>query len=356
MPSVVRPPAERGAGAAIEGKRMIEVKDLKKDYGAIRALQNVSFSIERGQVVGLLGPNGAGKSTTMRIITGYISATDGTVTVDGLDTVDDPIACQRRIGYLPEGNPLYRDLRMIESLRFAAEMQGLRGKERETAIVEAVRAAGLQGREMQLIGTLSKGYRQRVGLAQALVHRPPILILDEPTSGLDPNQQEEMRQLLRELGKDRTVIVSTHVLPEVEAVCDRAIIINRGLVVADGTVSEVKARFAGGTQVRVVVRGDLEAARTAYEAFEAIQHVEATAHADGTSLLTLSAEDDASPELMESIARVAFESELGLCELTATRASLEEIFAQLTVGESAPLEVAEVNLDIASEETEASHG
>ena len=223
---------------------MIEVRDLVKHYGPVKALQGVSFEIRPGEVVGLLGPNGAGKSTAMRIVTGFLAPTSGSATIDGVEVVDDPIACQQKIGYLPEGNPLYPEMRLREVLRFVAIARGLRGDERGRAIGEAVADAGLKGKEHQLIGSLSRGYRQRVGLAMALLHRPPILILDEPTSGLDPNQQIEMRRFLRALGSSRTIVFSSHILPEVEAVCDRILLIHQGRLVADGTVEEIRRQCA----------------------------------------------------------------------------------------------------------------
>ena len=216
---------------------MIDVSDLRKAYGSVTALAGITFQVPQGQVVGLLGPNGAGKTTAMRILTGFVAPSGGVARIDGIDVQDDPVACQRRIGYLPEGNPLYTDLRVGEALAFAAEMHGLAGEQRARAIAEAVEAVGLKGMERRTIGTFSKGYKQRVGLAQALLHRPPVLILDEPTTGLDPNQQQDMRDLIRSLGQERTVILSTHILPEVEAVCQRALIINRGRLVADGSVA-----------------------------------------------------------------------------------------------------------------------
>jgi ABC-2 type transport system ATP-binding protein len=224
----------------MEDVSMIEARDLTKHYGRIKALRGVDLDIEPGTVVGLLGPNGAGKSTLMRIVTGFLAPTAGTVRVDGIDVQDDPLACQRRIGYLPEGNPLYLDMRLREVLHFQADVRGLHGDERAAAIGESIRDAGLIGREGQLVSSFSRGYRQRVGLATALLHRPPILILDEPSSGLDPNQQAEMRRLIRRLGETRTVVFSTHILSEVEATCDRAIIVSQGRVVANGTVDEVR--------------------------------------------------------------------------------------------------------------------
>lgn len=218
---------------------MIEVQDLVKHYGPVKALKGVSFDIQPGEVVGLLGPNGAGKSTAMRIVTGFLAPTSGSATVDGVEVVDDPIRCQQKIGYLPEGNPLYLDMRLREALRFVAGARGLRGHERGQAIGAAVEDAGLKGKEHQLIGSLSRGYKQRVGLAMALLHRPPVLILDEPSSGLDPNQQIEMRRFLRGLSESRTIVFSSHILPEVEAVCDRILVIHQGDLVADGTIEAV---------------------------------------------------------------------------------------------------------------------
>ncbi len=223
---------------------MIEVRDLVKNYGHVKALKGVTFEVQPGQVVGLLGPNGAGKSTAMRILTGFLAPTSGSACVDGIEVVDDPIACQRKIGYLPEGNPLYLDMRLREVLRFVASTRGLRGAERGRAIGEAVQDAGLRGKEHLLVGSLSRGYKQRVGLAMALLHRPPILILDEPSSGLDPNQQIEMRRFLRHLSESRTIIFSSHILPEVEAVCDRILVIHEGRLVADGTVDDVRHECA----------------------------------------------------------------------------------------------------------------
>ena len=220
---------------------MIEVKDLTKRYGSLAALRGISFSVPRGQVVGFLGPNGAGKTTTMKILTGYLAPTSGTATVAGHDVTLDPLPALRTIGYLPAGNPQYGELRVVETLRFAAELHGLRGKARDAAVDAAIEAVGLEDRRLQTTGTLSTGFRQRVGLARALLHRPEVLILDEPTSGLDPNQQQEMRTLIRDLGRERTVILSTHILPEVEAVCDRAIIVDAGLIVADDSVASIRA-------------------------------------------------------------------------------------------------------------------
>ncbi|MCP5069804.1 MAG: ATP-binding cassette domain-containing protein [bacterium] len=325
---------------------MIEVENLTKNYGAVQALRGVSFTVPSGQVVGLLGPNGAGKSTAMRIITGYIGQTSGSARVDGQEVVEDPIECQRKIGYLPEGNPLYLDMRLNESLRFSAEMHGLRGPDRETAIKRSMEQAGLQGLGRRTIGTFSKGFRQRVGLAQALLHEPQILILDEPTSGLDPNQQEEMRALIRRLGEDCTIILSTHILPEVEASCSRALIINAGKLVAEGSVEELKAQARGTGAVQVTVRAD-DAQITA--AFDGLPFVNALSHdvdPVDRALRRVRLELAEAPEasMLEAVSRAAADHQLPLSALSAEVVSLERIFAELTRTEagavSSPVEAA----------------
>lgn len=318
---------------------MIEVKDLTKQFGSVQALRGVSFSVPRGQVIGLLGPNGAGKTTAMRLITGYLAPTGGTVLVDGRDVVEDPLACCRRIGYLPEGNPLYTDLTIRETLRFAARMRGLVGSDRDEAVEESIIVAGLEHMERRLIGTLSRGFRQRVGLAQALLHKPDILILDEPTSGLDPNQQEEMRGLIRRLGEEHTVMLSTHILPEVEAVCDRAMIIHLGRLVADGTVAEIKRRATGGPAVGLVLRGGEDAVRTAFEPVDFVRevHVESVPGEDGVLRVRVGLEGSLDRSHMEALAAIVSERGLGLSELRPETATLEQIFAELTADEDEDL-------------------
>jgi len=314
---------------------MIEVQDLTKHFGPVQALRGVSFSVPRGQVVGLLGPNGAGKTTAMRVITGYLAPTGGTAKVDGLDVVEDPLACRRRIGYLPEGNPLYTDLRIGEALRFAARLHGMRGPEVDEAVASSLDLAGLEGTERRLVGNMSKGYRQRVGLAAALLHRPDILILDEPTSGLDPNQQEEMRSLIRQLGEERTVMLSTHILPEVEAVCDRALIISNGRLVEDGTVEEIRRKATAGPTAVLVLRGAEQAVHDAFSGLDFVSGVETEPLADDGTLrarVRLVGED-VEREQLEDLAAAAHARGLRLSELTRETATLEQIFADLTVGD-----------------------
>ena len=225
---------------------MIEVESVSKNYGVFEAVKAVSFSVGRDQVVGLLGPNGAGKTTIMKILTGFHFPCAGQVKIDGIPVTENPVFVKSRIGYLPESNPLYGDLTPDEYLHFAASVRLLRKAERRKAVNEAISACGLEGVRNQRIESLSKGYKQRVGLAQAIIHDPPVLILDEPTSGLDPNQIIEIRSLIRELGKRKTVILSTHILQEVEAVCSHVLIINDGRITAMGTPEEIAGNIQAG--------------------------------------------------------------------------------------------------------------
>jgi len=245
---------------------MIKVDNLEKHFGTKRAVAGLSFAVERGQILGFLGPNGAGKSTTMRMITGFIPPTAGTITVGGFDMVENPIPAKRLIGYLPENAPSYTDMTVYGFLKFCAELRGLRGDACKRAVHRSVEMCFLEPVLHQSVDTLSKGYKHRTCLAQSVVHDPEILILDEPTDGLDPNQKHEARQLIRRLGEKKVIIFSTHILEEVEAVCTRAIIINHGKIVANGTPAELKQRseMAGAVSVRVTgVAADTVKARLA---------------------------------------------------------------------------------------------
>ncbi|GAB3504913.1 gliding motility-associated ABC transporter ATP-binding protein [Emticicia fontis] len=229
----------------------IKVQNLSKVYGTQRAVDNISFEVNKGEIIGFLGPNGAGKSTTMKILTGYIPSTEGTAEVNGFDVKTSPMQVKTHIGYLPEHNPLYLDMYVKEFLDFAGSLYGLKGRTLQIKIDETIERVGLGLEKHKKIGQLSKGYRQRVGLAQALIHNPDVLILDEPTTGLDPNQLVEIRDLIKNVGKDKTVIFSTHIMQEVEAICDRVVIINRGKIVADSNLSELKK---GGKAIEEVFR------------------------------------------------------------------------------------------------------
>jgi gliding motility-associated transport system ATP-binding protein len=220
---------------------MIEVQNLTKAYGSFVAIRDVSFKADRGQILGFLGPNGAGKTTTMRIITGFMPATSGTVLIDGLDIFTDSLEARRRIGYLPENPPLYADMRVGDYLRFVARLRGVGRADLGEAIDRVIEVCGLKDMAQRICGQLSKGYRQRVGLAQALVHSPPVMVLDEPTIGLDPRQIHEIRELIRSLAADRTIVLSTHILPEVSQICDRVVIINEGRVVLEESLASLPA-------------------------------------------------------------------------------------------------------------------
>ena len=233
---------------------MIEVRNLSKSYGDVRAVRDVSFDVGRDQVVGFLGPNGAGKTTIMKILTCFHFPTEGTAVVDGVSVADDPVRVKERIGYLPENVPLYGDLSVDEHLAFAAEARLIPKRERRRAVDAALEACGLTGFRGRRVETLSKGYRQRAGLALAILHDPPILILDEPTGGLDPNQIIEIRELIRELGRRKTVILSSHILREVEAICSRVLIVNRGTIAAQGTPAEIAASMRGGDTWEILVK------------------------------------------------------------------------------------------------------
>ena len=224
---------------------MIEVKGLVKSYGTTRAVDGISFTVRQGDILGFLGPNGAGKSTTMKMITGYLRADAGTATVDDIDVAIDPVAVKRRLGYLPENAPAYPEMTVGEFLNFIAEVRGFRGADRAAPVERVVGLTHLQGVRHQTLETLSKGYKQRVGFAQALLHDPPALVLDEPTDGLDPNQKNEVRALIKSMAAQKAVILSTHILEEVEAICNRVIIISRGRVVVDETPAELQARQPG---------------------------------------------------------------------------------------------------------------
>src|SRR5438067_12942700 len=239
---------------------MIHVQNLTKYYGDYPAVRDVSFTIPKGQIVGFLGPNGAGKSTTMRILAGYLAATSGSATIDGIDVFWNSVAVRRRIGYMPENCPLYIDMRVREYLHFRAGIKGLHGAKRRQRIDYVLKRCWLEDVQRQLIGTLSKGYRQRVGLADTLLADPAVLILDEPTAGLDPAQIRETRNLIRELGREHTLILSTHILPEVEMTCNRVLIIHQGPVAAEGMLADLRARHRSLADVFVSVVEDEEPA------------------------------------------------------------------------------------------------
>lgn len=309
---------------------MIEVKNLNKAYGTLQAVKDVSFAIQRGEIVGFLGPNGAGKSTTMKIITGFIPMSGGSVTVDGTNIAVDSLAVRKRIGYLPESNPLYTDMLVYDYLEHVATIRGVNKRDRHGRIATVANLCGLADRVGQQIATLSKGYRQRVGLAQALIHDPDILILDEPTSGLDPNQIVEIRNLIKRLGENRTIILSTHNLPEVMATCSRMLIIHDGQLVADGTPAELQAKEEESQRIKVVIaQADAAAVENALSAITGAEHVKAalTAEPDAVAF-EVSGQRDAA--LRPAIYKLAVQHEWQLVELHRQVLDLEGIFRKLT--------------------------
>jgi ABC-2 type transport system ATP-binding protein len=225
---------------------MLEVKSIAKNFGAIKAVKGISFKVDKGEVLGFLGPNGAGKTTTMRMITGFLPPNSGTAIVCGHDVTEEPVEAKKQIGYLPENAPAYQSMTVLDFLKFAAEIRGFWGNEKKAKVEAALEKCRLQNVRHQTIATLSKGYRQRVCFAQAILHDPPVLIMDEPTDGLDPNQKHVVRTMINEMASQKAIIVSTHILEEVEAVCTRAIIISSGIIVANGTPSDLKARSSTG--------------------------------------------------------------------------------------------------------------
>ncbi|RPJ47671.1 MAG: ATP-binding cassette domain-containing protein [Candidatus Latescibacterota bacterium] len=314
---------------------MIEVRHLSKRFGTTVAVRDVSFDVARGEVVGFLGPNGAGKSTTMRVLTGYIPPTEGTARVAGHDIIDDSLAVRRRIGYLPESAPLYGDMEVVAFLRFVADVRGIAPGETRERIARMVKVCGLEKVVGRPIQHLSRGYRQRVGLAQAMIHDPDILILDEPTSGLDPNQIIEIRELIREIGREKTVILSTHILPEVSQVCGRVIIISDGSIVASGSPHELTRGAGGSGIVRFAVRGasqgEIERKLAEAPFVVSVRH-ERTADGDLHDFIVEGREVKG---LGENLFRFAVANSWTLADLHVEAASLEEVFRRLTRGETA---------------------
>lgn len=314
---------------------MIEVSHLTKRYGANKAVDDLSFTIKKGVVYGLLGPNGAGKSTTMNIITGCLGATSGDVRVGGHSIVDEPMEAKKLIGYLPEQPPLYQDMTPKEYLRFVAQAKGIPHKEWNSKlhmVMEKTRIVDVQDR---LIRNLSKGYKQRVGIAQALLGNPEVIILDEPTVGLDPAQIIEIRELIRELGKEHTLVLSSHILSEVQAVCDHIMIISKGHLVASDTPENLTSLFAGTTTIHMEVMGDADAVRRLLSTIDGIEI--ATLHAEhGVTRCELrqTCEADVRPALFNAFAAV----KLPIIEMTRVRASLEDVFLELTSGEAVPVQ------------------
>ncbi len=307
---------------------MIRVEGLTKDYGARRAISDLTFEANQGEIVGFLGPNGAGKTTTMRILTGYMPPTEGRATVAGFDIIDESLEVRRRVGYLPETVPLYSDMTAYEYLKFMADLRKLPDSAERAE--EALEMVGLESRGESYISSLSKGMRQRVGLAQALIHHPEVLILDEPTIGLDPGQVVEVRKLIREMGKQRTVLLSTHILSEAQQICDRVLIINKGKIIAEDTPQNLQARLVGSERALLRVRGDADGLSKVVGKVKGVQSAEGVA--DGAVEFQFAPGQDVRPDVAKAIIGAGYD----LLELRPVGMSLEEIFLELTREDNRP--------------------
>lgn len=315
---------------------MIKVDHLAKRYADVYAVDHISFEVKQGEILGLLGPNGAGKTTTMRILTCYMPATSGTATVAGYDVFRDSIDVRKNIGYLPENVPLYPEMRVREYLSFRAKLKKLPYRERKVKIDECIEKCRIADVQNQIIGTLSKGYRQRVGLADTLVHDPKILILDEPTIGLDPNQIRQVRQLIKELGEKHTILLSTHILPEVEMLCGRVIIINKGKIVAMDTPSNLADQLRSGNNITLEVRGAGEKIKNALSAINGVKKI--VWHEKG-ELNNYNVEAERGMDIREDVFTSIVKNNGVIREMKQTPITLEEIFHQITTQEHHELEV-----------------
>jgi ABC-2 type transport system ATP-binding protein len=307
---------------------MIKVENLTKRYAGVHALNDVSFEVQPGEIVGFLGPNGAGKSTTMRILTGFIPASSGRVQVAGFDVFEDSLEVRRRIGYMPENNPLYVDMREIEYLRFRARLKGVPRSERRERLDEVLQQCGLADVSRRVIGQLSKGYRQRVGLADALLAEPDLLILDEPTIGLDPVQIRQVRQLIKDLGKRHTILLSSHILPEVEKTCNRVVIIHHGRILASDTPENLMKTLHAGGFIHVEVRGPGTDVQAKLRSVEGVESADCRLGDDGVVRVKVQPKAGADPR--EAIYKAVAGNGWTLRELSRSRTTLEDIFVQLT--------------------------
>ncbi len=325
---------------------LVSLTDVVKTFGETVAVDSATFSIDRGEVVGFLGPNGAGKTTTMRLLTQYLEPDGGTISIDGLSIEDHPVELRRRIGYLPETNPLYRDMLAGEYITFMGRLRGMSAAEIRARTDDVVAQTGIEAVYYRPINQLSKGYRQRVGLAQAILSQPEILILDEPTEGLDPNQRVEIRSLIRDVGTDRTVLLSTHVMQEVRKTCSRVVIINEGRIVADGSVDELVAG-QGGARVMVEVAAPADAAGEAMGDLPSVARADAV-EADAGGRARFAVEGASGQDPRPDISRLAAARGWPLWELHLAQASLEDLFHRLTAESTGP---ADETVDETGDET-----
>jgi ABC-type multidrug transport system, ATPase component len=307
---------------------MIKVENLTKRYGGFTAVNGISFEVGKGEIVGFLGPNGAGKSTTMRMLSCYLPPTSGRAEIAGFDVFKQSLKARERIGYMPENVPLYSDMRVTEYLRYRAALKGVRGRRMKERIGDVMDLCGLRDVERKLVGNLSKGYRQRVGLADAMVHEPDLLILDEPTIGLDPNQIRQVRELIKNLGRHHTILISTHILPEVELTCSRVLILNRGRIEASDAPENLRARLHATGDVRLEAKvADLEKAKDALAEIAGVRSVTATEEGEW-AVFAVGTEIDADPR--EAIHALAVKQNWPVRELSRNRVTLEDVFTEIT--------------------------
>jgi ABC-2 type transport system ATP-binding protein len=310
---------------------LITVENLTKRFPAKTAIESVSFEVQKGEILGFLGPNGAGKTTTMRIITGYMPASDGTVRVDGFDVFDQPLDVRRRIGYLPENPPLYLDMTVAGYLRFVAKIKGVPKDKLVPEVERVMERANITDVKERIIAKLSKGYKQRVGIAQALLNDPPVMILDEPTIGLDPKQIHEVRQLIKDLAGQHTVVLSTHILPEVEQTCHRVIIIDRGKIVAVDTPENLRSQLQGAERIAIEVKGPDSEILSKLRSMAGVVDVRKIGESNGHSRFQV--EGELRKDIRSDLARTIVQNGWGLYELQSSTMSLEDIFLKLTTAE-----------------------
>ncbi|MEV2910146.1 ATP-binding cassette domain-containing protein [Paenibacillus larvae] len=333
---------------------MLEVKQVSKLYENQRGVKEIDFSMQRGEIVGFLGPNGAGKTTTMRMITGYINPTRGSIHVDGLSMADHPKKARRKIGYLPETPPLYPEMSVLSYLKFIAKIKDVPARDQKKRIEEVVDKLGLAGQERQIIRHLSKGYKQRLGLAQAIIHKPDLLILDEPTSGLDPKQIIEIRQLIRELGENHTVLLSTHILPEVNAICNRVLIINQGRIVLDENPEHLGQTMADSFEVSLDVKGPADVVIPLVKSVDGVGTVEERRGEEASSgeVVHLHVKSADQTDIREQLFYTLAEAKYPIMEMRRERISLEDVFLRLTTDEQG-LQAAEKELELEHKELQA---
>jgi len=307
---------------------MIEVQNLSKVYGASRAVEDISFEVGKGEILGFLGPNGAGKTTTMRVLTCFMAPTSGTARIAGFDILDNSLEVRRNIGYLPESAPLYTEMTVRDYLNHVAVIRGVPKSKRNERLEAALDAGKIEDRADTIIRKLSKGYRQRVGIAQAVIHDPPVLILDEPSAGLDPRQRVETRQFIRSLAKDHTIILSTHILPDVQETCDRVVIINKGKIVVQDTTANLAGRGGSAEGVTIMLKRPATDVATKLQALSGVAKVQAQESIGSEKSFAVSAQPQA--DIREAVAALCVQENWGLLELAHTRTTLEDVFLDLT--------------------------